>query len=88
MGVRINRPIGVFRRFIRLGRICPAQEFGVEWFVLMPIKIVDLARDLIELSGKEVGQDIEIVFTGLRPGEIQAACGGRLKAKFNCLYSL
>lgn len=34
-----------------------------------PIKIVDLARDLIELSGKKVGQDIEIVFTGLRPGE-------------------
>ncbi len=34
-----------------------------------PIKIVDLARDLIELSGKEVGRDIEIVFTGLRPGE-------------------
>ncbi len=34
-----------------------------------PIKIVDLARDLIELSGKQVGQDIEIVFTGLRPGE-------------------
>ena len=34
-----------------------------------PIKIVDLARDLIELSGKEVGKDIEIVFTGLRPGE-------------------
>jgi len=34
-----------------------------------PIKIVDLARDLIELSGKQVGRDIEIVFTGLRPGE-------------------
>ena len=34
-----------------------------------PIKIVDLARDLISLSGYEVGQDIDIVFTGLRPGE-------------------
>jgi len=34
-----------------------------------PIKIVDLAKDLIELSGKEPGRDIEIVFTGLRPGE-------------------
>ena len=34
-----------------------------------PIKIVDLARDMIELSGLEVGRDIEIHFTGLRPGE-------------------
>ncbi|MCS6880162.1 MAG: nucleoside-diphosphate sugar epimerase/dehydratase [Oscillochloridaceae bacterium] len=34
-----------------------------------PIKIVDLARDMIELSGLQVGEDIEIVFTGLRPGE-------------------
>ncbi len=34
-----------------------------------PIAITDLARDLIALSGKEVGRDIEIVFTGLRPGE-------------------
>ena len=34
-----------------------------------PIKIVDLARDLISLSGYEVGKDIDIVFTGLRPGE-------------------
>jgi FlaA1/EpsC-like NDP-sugar epimerase len=34
-----------------------------------PVKIVDLARDLIELSGLEVGQDIDIVFTGIRPGE-------------------
>lgn len=34
-----------------------------------PVKIVDLARDMIELSGFEVGTDIDIVFTGTRPGE-------------------
>ncbi|MGF1591439.1 MAG: polysaccharide biosynthesis protein [Pleurocapsa sp.] len=34
-----------------------------------PVKIVDLAKDLIGLSGLEVGKDIDIVFTGLRPGE-------------------
>ncbi|HMQ35806.1 MAG TPA: polysaccharide biosynthesis protein, partial [Chloroflexaceae bacterium] len=34
-----------------------------------PVKIVDLARDMIELSGLEVGRDIEIAFTGARPGE-------------------
>ena len=34
-----------------------------------PVKIVDLAKDLIHLSGYEAGKDIEIVFTGLRPGE-------------------
>jgi FlaA1/EpsC-like NDP-sugar epimerase len=34
-----------------------------------PVKIVDLARDLIELSGFEVGRDIDIVYTGVRPGE-------------------
>ncbi len=34
-----------------------------------PVKIADLAKDLIELSGLEVGRDIDIVFTGMRPGE-------------------
>ena len=34
-----------------------------------PIRIVDLAQDLIRLSGLQVGRDIDIVFTGLRPGE-------------------
>lgn len=33
------------------------------------IRILDLAQDLIRLSGLEPGKDIEIVFTGIRPGE-------------------
>jgi FlaA1/EpsC-like NDP-sugar epimerase len=33
------------------------------------VKIIDLARKMIKLSGLIIGQDIQIVFTGLRPGE-------------------
>ncbi len=45
---------------------------GGEIFVFdmgQSIKIVDLARKMIRLSGLEVDQDISIVYTGLRPGE-------------------
>lgn len=33
------------------------------------VKIIDLAKRMIQLSGLEVGKDIDIVFSGLRPGE-------------------
>jgi len=49
-----------------------AMAKGGEVFVLdmgQPVKIVDLARDLIELSGLVPNSDIKIEYTGIRPGE-------------------
>ncbi|MDX1616891.1 MAG: nucleoside-diphosphate sugar epimerase/dehydratase, partial [Candidatus Promineifilaceae bacterium] len=45
---------------------------GGEVFVLdmgEPVKIVDLAKDLISLSGLRLGRDIDVAFVGMRPGE-------------------
>jgi FlaA1/EpsC-like NDP-sugar epimerase len=49
-----------------------AMGTGGEVFFLnmgQPVRILDLAEDLIRLSGLEPGRDIEIAFTGIRPGE-------------------
>jgi FlaA1/EpsC-like NDP-sugar epimerase len=49
-----------------------SMQNGGEVFVLnmgQPVRILDLAEDLIKLSGLEPHKDIEITFTGIRPGE-------------------
>ncbi len=52
--------------------LSPQRTGGVSVYVLnmgQPVRIVDLAERMIRLSGLEPGKDIDIAFTGVRPGE-------------------
>ncbi len=61
----ITESVGLVLQTATLGK-------GGEIFILdmgQPVKIVDLARQMIELSGYKADTDIEVRFTGVRPGE-------------------
>ncbi|MCR5353670.1 MAG: polysaccharide biosynthesis protein [Clostridiales bacterium] len=57
---------------VQLVLLAATKATGGEIFVLnmgMPVRIDDLAKRIIRLYGKKIGTDIEIKYTGLRPGE-------------------
>lgn len=75
--VTVTHP-DVTRYFMTISESCQlimqasVMGHGGEIYVLNmgnPVKINYLAEQMIRLSGKEVGKDIEITYTGLRPGE-------------------
>ena len=69
---RINRFFMTIPEACRLVLEAASMSTGSQIFVFEmgePVKIVDLARRMISLSGFEPDKDIKIVFTGLRPGE-------------------
>ena len=75
--VTVTHPV-IKRFFMTIPEACQlilqsgAMGQGGEIYVLdmgTPVEIKYLAEQMIKLSGKEPGKDIEIVFTGLRPGE-------------------
>ena len=68
----INRFFMTIPEAVQLVLQAGSMAKGGEIFVLdmgQPVKIADLAMDLIRLSGLEPSIDIEIKYTGLRPGE-------------------
>ena len=75
--VTVTHP-DISRYFMTIPEACQlilqagAMGYGGEIFVLdmgLPIKIRYLAEQMIRLSGKEPDKDIDIIYTGLRPGE-------------------
>jgi FlaA1/EpsC-like NDP-sugar epimerase len=68
----VNRFFMTIPEACRLVLEAAAMGSGGEIYVFdmgEPVRIADLAEKMIRLSGREPGADIEIVYTGLRPGE-------------------
>lgn len=66
----IPEAVQLVLRAVALSMIASESESGVLTLEMgEPVKIIDLARRMIELQGLTPGRDIEIQITGLRPGE-------------------